>query len=797
MHKQQDLEQEMVDLGKTRYHSKVNKAREMGIESTTPVGQKLLGEAVSKLSDAIAAWLKEAATKSGPRHRAYEGLSMLPPKVSAALSAKAIIDSLSMHKRITSTAYSISRYLLDEVKFKYIQENEPALWKHIQRVAGYQKSYQNKSKFIKRTAKDTKLQLPDWNRKDSISIGIVCIELLRQATGIIEIQTRSDNRGKYSTFIVATDDLKNWIKEAHKDGELMKPVYMPMVTTPLDWSSPTSGGYITNLFFKSPLVKTTDKTYQEELENVAMPKVYRALNAIQRTPYSINNELVKVMRYFWDSGVSVGGLPTTTDEAIPTKPVDIETNEVARRAWRKQAARTHFENERQASKRLQCAKVLYLADKFKDETIFFPRKLDFRGREYPIPYFLTPQGPDWSQSALQFKNGKTIDTEEAENFVAINLANLWGEDKKCYYDRVQWTWTNDEWLQAIGNDPLEDLSWGNADKPYQFLAAAQDWARYRKQGHNYVSHLPIGQDASTQGLQIYAMLLGDEIAARATNVLPSDYPSDTYQMVADRVIQKLKEDNTNEYANKWLAFGIDRKTTKRQTMVIVYGSKYYSCKQYTAEWFYEKIKTKENPFGEETYRPCNYLSELIWQSINEVVSSARIGMDWFQEIASICMEHNVPIRWTTPLGFLVKMDYQKMDKYTVRTSVGQVIRQHRIRTPNGELNRQKNKNAIAPNVVHSLDGLGGLLGQTVNLALNTGIENFWTVHDHYATLAADAPTMFNCIREATVDLFSENILQNFRDSMMTLLPSSVELPLVPERGNLEISKVLNSDYYFN
>ena len=108
------------------------------------------------------------------------------------------------------------------------------------------------------------------------------------------------------------------------------------------------------------------------------------------------------------------------------------------------------------------------------------------------------------------------------------------------------------------------------------------------------------------------MLLKDPVSALSTNVLPDSEPSDTYQLVADRVIQKLQE-SSDSYAKKWLEFGITRSCTKRQTMTLCYGSTFYSCQSYTAEWFYKELKTgRSNPFGEETYAPCNFLSALIW-----------------------------------------------------------------------------------------------------------------------------------------------------------------------------------------
>jgi DNA-directed RNA polymerase len=322
-------------------------------------------------------------------------------------------------------------------------------------------------------------------------------------------------------------------------------------------------------------------------------------------------------------------------------------------------------------------------------------------------------------------------------------------------------------------------------------------ARLHKEGRGFRSSLPVGMDATNQGLQIYSMVLRDPIAALATNVLPSGLPQDVYKQVADIVRRMLYEDD-HEYGKKWLDFVITRKTTKRQTMTLCYGSTFFSCRAYTVEWFYDELKTgKVNPFGDETYKPCNYLAEMIWAAIGEVVQSARVGMDWLKECAVLFMEHGVTPRWSTPLGFPVKMHYENTNKYAIKTLVGGTLRQHRLRLPNGETNKRKTINSICPNWVHSLDGVGGLLGATVNLASARGIRSIRAVHDSVFVHASRASLMHQSVRDATVQIFSENQLEILAEQLAVLLPPGVSLPSIPHMGTLNINEVLNSEYYFN
>jgi DNA-directed RNA polymerase len=795
---ERDLELEMADLGKKRYRSKVNKAKEQGLETTTPVGQKLLRNAIPQLTESIKRWMEEAAGKPGRRHRALSFLEVLPPKVTAALTAQAVLDSISQQRKIMSAATRLGRILEDEVNYRFLRDNHKPMWNQMNRTLNRTTNHKNKSLFIRRTVEYHGIEFPKWLPKDRGSVGLTCIELMRQATGLIDIITKNTTGRRSTTYIKATEELMLWMREAHKYGEVLRPVLMPMTEKPIDWSSAYGGGYIGDAFVgQRSLVKTRDRGYLEELSAAPMPSVYRAINAIQRTPMAVNEPVLAVMRHCWENGLSVGGLPTLKDIPLPTKPLDIKDNEDSRGMWKKQAASIYFENERQQSKRLQVSKVLWLADRFAKKPMYYPHQMCFRARGYPLPYFLQPQGPDWSRSVLRFYEGEPVD-EAAEAWAAVNVANGWGMDKESYSDRTQWVLDNQDMIIDVAKDPLGCMEWTKADEPWKFLASCFDWYDMLKTGKSHRSHLPICSDATTQGLQIYALLLRDEKAGYETNCTKRDKPGDVYQAVADKTLERLRA-SSDPYASKWIEFGITRGTTKRQSMTLTYGSTFFSCRSYTAEWFYGELRDKNrpNPFGKETYKPCNYLAQLIWDSINDVVGSARSCMDWLRDIATICMDNNSPIRWVTPLGFIVKQDYKRQGKDLVKTMVNGVVRQHRILFDKEELDRRKNINALPPNLIHSLDGIGGLLGETVNLALDQGIKSFSMIHDSYATHSKYTGLLGGCVREASINIFEEKLLDNFRNQILSSLPSSVSLPPTPPKGSLRVSELRDSDYYFS
>jgi len=793
---QSKLDEEMVRLGKERYHRGVRKARENGLESTTNVGQRLLSEAMVVLSEEIEVWLHNASESPGRRHRAFPFINSLPTDVVSGLASRCILDSISVEKKITSTATAIGRLLEDELKFRTMKEEEPALWQQLNRVLKNTRSSKTKTKFIRNSIKYHKLVLPQWSLKEATSVGLTLIELMRQSTGLIDIKTRTDVRGKSYTFICPSDDVIHWLKNSHKYNELLSPVWLPMVERPVDWNNPYIGGYRATNHIRRPLIKTVDKAYLEELAETDLTDVYSAINNTQQTGFTIDAFLSDTFNTVWDKELAIGGVPSMENEPIPPKPTDIGKNEESRRIWRKTAARTHFENERMESKRLQAMKVLQLAGKFKNDVIRFPLGLDFRARGYPVPSYLNPQGTDWASSLLSFKQGKKL-SDNGVKWLYRHVASAWGLDKKSFEEREKWTEGNLELIRRIGKDSMSEMTWSDADSPWKFLKACREVYLLHEEGKDFISHLPVGADAVNQGLQIYSILQRDNVGAKATNVIPTAEPEDIYNTVAIKVREKLYAENS-EYGNKWLTFGIDRKTVKRQTMTVVYSATFYSCRSYTAEWFYDELKSgKDNPFGEETYNPCNYLAEKIWDSIGEVVQSARVIMDWMKECCGICLDYGVVPRWTTPLGFPVKMNYEKTDKCTIKTLVCGTLRQHRLRIPNGDPNRRRIMNAMCPNFIHSLDGYGGLLGGVVLECFSRGIKSFSSTHDEYEVLAEDMEVLHSCIRSVSVEIFSQNLLENLRNDLTYLLPSDIVLPEVPALGTLEITDILKSKYYFN
>ena len=96
------------------------------------------------------------------------------------------------------------------------------------------------------------------------------------------------------------------------------------------------------------------------------------------------------------------------------------------------------------------------------------------------------------------------------------------------------------------NNPLDGKRWWlQAEDPWQTLAACmeiRDALNHPDGPENFVTHLPIHQDGSCNGLQHYAALGRDVLGATYVNVVPGNAPQDIYGEIAALVEEKRAAD---------------------------------------------------------------------------------------------------------------------------------------------------------------------------------------------------------------------------------------------------------------
>ena len=151
-------------------------------------------------------------------------------------------------------------------------------------------------------------------------------------------------------------------------------------------------------------------------------------------------------------------------------------------------------------------------------------------------------GNDLCRGLLIFARGQPLG-KDGLKWVKVQIANLMGFDKQSFADRVAYVDENMENVRQAVADPLGEFGgwWKAADDPWQCLAACYELTEALDSGNpeSYISHLPIHQDGTCNGLQHYAALGGDRYGAEHVNLVPGKKPQDIYSEVLKLVQDKV------------------------------------------------------------------------------------------------------------------------------------------------------------------------------------------------------------------------------------------------------------------
>ena len=788
----------MQKLGEQRQARRVREAKLKTRETVTKAGARLMRDLGGVLSKAIVDWMSQASTRPGPRHRALELAHQLDPNLMAAFTLKAVLDALSRERSFTATANDIANRCEDEVLYCRWQKEQPTEFERHTRWTQDFRGYNQRRRRLLASMTEYGMEVERWDRAKKLTLGVVLLQLCADHTGLLEVFT--SRKGKKTELrITATQEALDWVEDVENRGALVAPLTLPFLEPPLDWETAMSGGFHSTEIFASCLVKTNSKEYAEVLEEAHMPDVYKAVNHLQQVGWRVNQDVFEVFSHLWELGSEVGGLPQRDFDPLPTKPADIDTNLEARKAWRTAAAAAHEQNHKRSADRLATAKLHWVAERYRDLPFYFCYQLDWRGRAYPVASFLHPQGPDLAKGILQFDIARPVQTDEAKLWHKIHGANCWGKDKETFADRVKWVDENMDMVLRVSEDPLEHTDWQDAEEPWQFLAWCLDAAALHHDP-NHESCLPIHQDATQSGIQIYSLLLRDRRAAEMTNVTPSVKPQDLYSEVITVLERRLNAEDRSvthkELAQGWLSFGLDRGLAKRPVMTRVYNATRHSARIYVQDWADTKARKTgtKYPSSRNDESTLWFLTMHLWEAMEEVISSTQCGQDWLTEIARVFSDENKSIWWTNPLGFPIRQFYPRWLTVNLKTSIGERYRQTAMVEELPKPLKRKMLAGFAPNYIHSLDAAAMML--TVVKCREAGVPSMSCVHDSFATHAADADMLAQATREAYRDIFSSDLMENLRIELQQQVPSAM-LPNIPPTGTLDPNEVLESPYFFS
>lgn len=821
---QQELENEMTMMGIDAFRQKMKGAVDKNIEDRTVYGTALLDGTLPKVVEHLSSIIAERESgRAGRKGPAFKYLKLFEDRLDAVafIALRMIISGLSAKDvKYGKLCVRIGRALEDEYHYGGVREADKKLYEYLRDEAKKRFATHVKRKVVNYHLSKRGLGKNDpWPENEVAVFGAMIVEAIINATGMVEKITMwvPNRRNKSDTYLVATEATREWIAKRSASAEVMRPIYEPMIVEPAAWSSPYNGGYLTSRVRPVSFVKTHQKGYLQSLEDLDIDDVYAAVNAAQRTAWRINPFILSVLNVAWDRDYSLGGIPQKNSVEEPPKPHDIDTNEEARKEWRKEAYQVFMENREIDSKRVSFLQSLNTANRYQSfSALYMPYQLDFRGRIYAVPR-LNPQGPDWMKAMLMFAEGKPLD-EDSAVFLAIQVANTGAFDKidkAPLEDRVRWVYDNEEKIIACAEDPFDNRWWTEADSPYCFLAACREWAGWCREGVGFISHLPVALDGSCSGIQHFSMALADEVGGAAVNLIPSDKPADIYTLVMNQAVEQVRADastsgENSDVAAAWLRSGLlSRSCFKRPTMTYGYGSSQFGFREQievdTLRPAYKAYQKGEGEwhFEDNGFKPSLYLAKITQQAVERTVVKAAECMAWLKETASVVTAEGLPVRWTTPDGFPVVQHYREQKLHRVDTMIfGSRVRIGiREDATDGKgkplVSKRKQASGLSPNFVHSLDATH--LRMSVLQAAEEGIENVALVHDSFGTHAADTGRFFVILREALVRMYTEqDVIADFAAQMRGQLPPEARdnLPTTPTHGTLDRTAVVNSDFAF-
>lgn len=828
------LEESMTQRGFEAFHRQIAFAKEHGTEDQTAYGAVVMLHRLEAVSKGIADFVAMANSgKAGPRHLAAVPLRGMNPDTAAFIAMRAVVGGLTAPRTVQWVTTTIGTMIEDELRLAALRDNESKSFASVAKQIKKRVGYDYKRAYAIRVAKQYETESP-WPRIKKLHVGSKLLDIIIATTGLVELTNQSEGKNKTVKYVVATEETLKWIDRRNNAVSMMRPSYEPMVVPPRDWVGAFGGGYLSSHIPPLAMVKVRNKAYLQELASAEMPVVYDAINAIQNTAWQINPEVLAVMNRLWDDSSTLAGLPPRDGIEPPHKPHDISTNDESRRIWRIKSAKVRQRNMSSKGSRIAVNMTLAVANRYAQyANIYFPCQFDFRGRVYSVTT-LSPQGSDTTKALIRFANGKPLG-EDGGQWLAYQGANLAGNDKVSFEERVQWVLDNEETIRACAQDPYQNTEWCGTiggveiDSPWQFLAFCFEWEGYCLHGDEFVSRIPVAMDGSCSGIQHFSAMLKDSAGGAAVNLVPADKPQDVYAIVAEKVKAQMALDlvngtddavahtkdekayvreGTKTLAQQWFDFGVTRKVTKRSVMTLAYGSKEYGFRQQIMEDIVKpaqddatggdgEVDRDAFPFSEDGYMAAGYMARCIWTAVSTTLVAATEAMKWLQDAAALAADEDLPVRWATAVGFPVMQQYQDVEAHRVKTMLAGHVVKLTMYTEKANLSKQKMANGISPNFVHSCDAAHLML--TVANGTSYGVSNFAMVHDSFGTTAADMEVFFKVVREAFVDIYTKtDVLGDFRDEINLILSpeNRAKLKPLPLPGDLDVSRVADSRYCF-
>lgn len=773
----------MLTLGRDRVELIANRHRKGRMESLSTWGEALTAAGVDQLVIHLRAVRRRIqAGKAGQAFALLAPVTHLPPQQVAATAVRVVVDSISACNTLHHVAAEVAEKLWIETMLDRASAQELRTFRR------------GRSRRKHQVAAISHMQRTEhWHPRERMASGVFLVELIAKEVGIVEITVDRSYKPP-RRVVVPTDQCMAWVQDVKQQQKLMTPSYLPMLVPPRPWTSPLSGGYLTDSI---PLVLMKSNAELVAQHTKGDEPYLQAANLHQAVAWQVNGWMLEQVLHAYDNSIEVGCLMPREGWPVPPYPKHLPEDSEGVRKWRMQARRIHEKNDKTKTARIAIAKCLWVAKRFVGEQrLHFPMSLDFRGRYYYRPPYLNPQGNDVSRCLLVFSDGQPITTEEQADWLRVHGANMYGHGGLDFRARIDWVHQEAERIGAAAADPWQHAEfWMRAKKPWSFLAFCRSYAEFMQQGYGYACQLPTMLDCTCSGIQHYSGLLLDEGMGKLTNLLPSDTPQDIYSAVIDRVLQVLRS-NGDEDARKWLKLQPDRSLAKPVVMCLPYSAThsafYFHCYDWAVERTQELFSGKSWATRKGAVQTVHYMARILHKEASALIGPAEQAMKWFRAIGKAAGKADIPLQWRTPSGLLVQQQYMADHVKRIRLKYLSDVRLDiKIKVDDEvELDGRRMANALSPNVLHSMDASHMALASID--AASKGVVNLAGVHDCFVTTPAEMTQLRNSVRAAFAALYSERWFDRISDQLLT--HTQVELSR-PQAGQLDPSLVKSSDYF--
>ena len=771
--KQWQLERDALAQGATKIRKQEDKALVREYASSLVTSQSFMNTYLPAVCDTVK---REREYKLGRGNGQYfieiiSYLDDLEDLACAGIALKVTFDKVFSlvedANKLVKIQEAIGKAVEQECQIRYYERAAPGLMNYVVKkywhsAAGTQQRYKDARIMLERNgyhwtkwAPVTRVRLGNWL--------LDCI--LKQEPNLFETVIFRTNR-KTNTYLIPTAYFADAKQELFQELQDHAFLTWPMLIPPNDWTEDTAGGYLSNeVMHEHDMIRRGCPPIQGET-------TYRFLNKIQQTAFTLNKFVVDVAKQLEEKGRTVGKfIPETDIQELPNKPLDIDTNEEAKREYKRRRRDVENHNRVQTQKcvrtrmTMECVRRFEVYDKW-----FLPWSYDYRGRTYPVAAFLTPQDTDFGKSLLKFYVESFVD-EVAVDWLKFHVATQYGLDKSPIKERISWTENNHTLIEKIATDPIGNLhEWEVADEPFQFLAACEEYYACVISCSRCYTGLPIAVDATCSGLQILAGLARDASTAKLVNVIPSDKPQDAYKVIAEASKPNIPEC----LHDVW-----DRKCTKRTVMTVPYNAKPFSNRGYIRDALAEK--------NVEVHKDVlTQVVVAVRQAMDEVVPGPMAVMKWIEStVAELIKAGATELTWTTPSGFTVTQRLMKPEVETLRLKLLGCVKKVAVAIGDSDVvDLLHHKNATAPNLIHSLDA------SLLHISALRFDAPLALIHDSVLCRSSDMSILSAIVRETYMHLFAEH---DYLNEWAEQVGATTKPPII---GDLEPSSVIESTYFF-